>query len=44
MSKGLIDVKPLITNKIPLKDLVMEGFEKLITDKEQSKILVSPSL
>jgi len=44
MGNGQLDVKPLITNKINLNNIVSEGFEKLITDKSEAKILVSPDL
>lgn len=42
MSSGQIDVRPLITSKISLEDVVEKGFEKLVEDKKQAKILVQP--
>lgn len=43
ISTGRLDVKSVITKKIDLKDIVEEGFNQLINDKKQSKILVRPS-
>lgn len=42
ISTGRLDVKPVITKKIDLKEIVEEGFNQLINDKNQSKILVKP--
>ncbi|MER2171040.1 MAG: 2,3-butanediol dehydrogenase [Psychrobacillus psychrodurans] len=42
ISTGRLDVKPVITKKIDLKDIVEEGFNQLINDKKQAKILVKP--
>ena len=42
ISTGRLDVKPVITKKIELKDIVENGFNQLINDKKQSKILVKP--
>lgn len=43
IATGRLDVKPVITKKIQLEDIVEEGFNQLINDKKQSKILVQPS-
>ncbi|WP_313897643.1 zinc-binding dehydrogenase [Bacillus litorisediminis] len=43
MATGRLDVKPVITKKIDLQDIVEEGFNQLINDKKQAKILVRPS-
>ncbi|MFD1849720.1 2,3-butanediol dehydrogenase [Oceanobacillus bengalensis] len=43
ISTGRLDVKPVITKKIELEDIVEEGFNQLINDKKQAKILVKPS-
>jgi (R,R)-butanediol dehydrogenase / meso-butanediol dehydrogenase / diacetyl reductase len=42
LEKGVINVKPIITSKIKLEDIVELGFNKLTTSKEECKILVSP--
>lgn len=39
---GRLDVKQVITKKIELDDIVEEGFNQLINDKKQAKILVRP--
>lgn len=45
IAMGKVDPSPLITGKIALKDIVDEGYEKLINDKDnQLKIIVSPEL
>jgi len=43
IATGRLDVKQVITKKIELKDVVEEGFNQLIHDKKQAKILVRPS-
>ncbi|WP_071435384.1 2,3-butanediol dehydrogenase [Bacillus kwashiorkori] len=43
IATGRLDVKPIITKKINLSDVVEEGFNQLITDKKQAKILVRPA-
>ena len=41
---GKVDLEPFITAKIPLKNLVLEGFDQLIHDNEHHvKILVDPT-
>jgi (R,R)-butanediol dehydrogenase / meso-butanediol dehydrogenase / diacetyl reductase len=42
LEKGVINVKPIITSKIKLEDIVELGFNKLTTSKGECKILVSP--
>ncbi|WP_163582812.1 2,3-butanediol dehydrogenase [Gracilibacillus saliphilus] len=42
LSKGSIKADPVITNKISIDDIIEEGFEKLLVDKNECKILVSP--
>ncbi len=45
MADGRIDVKPLITAKIGLEDLIEKGFKELVEHKEKHiKILVSPEI
>ncbi|RPF50061.1 2,3-butanediol dehydrogenase [Aquisalibacillus elongatus] len=44
LAKGSIKAEKVITSKIALDDIVEGGFEKLIVDKSESKILVDPSL
>jgi (R,R)-butanediol dehydrogenase / meso-butanediol dehydrogenase / diacetyl reductase len=44
LGKGLINVKPVITSKIKLEDIVELGFDKLIASKAECKILVSPEM
>lgn len=40
IATGRLDVTPVITKKIDLKDIVEDGFNQLIEDKNQAKILV----
>lgn len=40
ISSGSLDVKSVVTDEISLKNIVDSGFEKLINDKSQAKILV----
>jgi (R,R)-butanediol dehydrogenase / meso-butanediol dehydrogenase / diacetyl reductase len=42
LAKGSINAGPVITNKIGLDEIIEEGFDKLIEDKSECKILVSP--
>ena len=42
IATGRLDVKSVITKKIDLKDIVEDGFNQLINDKKQAKILVRP--
>jgi (R,R)-butanediol dehydrogenase/meso-butanediol dehydrogenase/diacetyl reductase len=42
MTRGYFPADKLVTKKIKLDDIVPEGFEALVNDKEQIKILVSP--
>ena len=42
MEKGYFSKDVLVTKKIQLADLVNEGFEALVKEKNQVKILVSP--
>lgn len=43
MGSGQLDVTSIITKKITLDDIVTEGFETLVNDKTQAKILVTLS-
>lgn len=43
MEKGFFSADKLVTKKINLENIVEEGFETLVKDKEQIKILVKPS-
>jgi len=40
IDSGQIDAKKIITKKIKLENIVAEGFETLVNDKAQSKILI----
>jgi (R,R)-butanediol dehydrogenase/meso-butanediol dehydrogenase/diacetyl reductase len=42
LANGSIDAAPVITKKIYLDDIVEQGFETLIKDSGQPKILVTP--
>ena len=41
IASGRINVKQVITNKTQLENIVEDGFEKLLNDKSEAKILVS---
>ncbi|WAH35708.1 2,3-butanediol dehydrogenase [Alicyclobacillus dauci] len=43
IANGQINAMGLISKKIKLADIVSEGFEALLMDKSQSKILVTPN-
>ncbi len=43
MGTGQLDVTSIITKKITLEEIVAEGFETLVNDKTQAKILVTLS-
>ncbi|BFT72323.1 (R,R)-butanediol dehydrogenase [Paenibacillus sp. P36] len=43
LASGQLDLKPIITKKIVLDDIIEEGFNALANDKSQAKILVSPN-
>ena len=40
LSQGSLNVEPIITSTIKLDDIVEDGFEKLLNDKTECKILV----
>lgn len=40
ISNGVLDVKQVITDRIPLDRIIEDGLEKLLVDKTQAKILV----
>ncbi len=42
MKRGYFQVEKLVTKRIQLNDIVTEGFETLMKEKEQVKILVKP--
>ena len=42
MKKGYFSKDLLVTKKIKLDDIIEEGFETLVKEKSQVKILVSP--
>ncbi|MEK3788423.1 2,3-butanediol dehydrogenase [Paenibacillus sp. FSL K6-1230] len=44
MEQGYFSAEKLITKRIALQDVVSEGFETLMKEKSQVKILVSPNL
>lgn len=44
VQEGKVDLAPFITAKIPLEDLISDGFDQLINNnEEQVKILVNPN-
>ncbi len=43
MNQGYFQAEKLVTKKIELDDIVAQGFEALIQEKNQIKILVKPS-
>ncbi|MDQ0207489.1 2,3-butanediol dehydrogenase [Alkalicoccobacillus murimartini] len=43
LSKGSLNVEPIITSTITLDNIVEDGFEKLLNDKTECKILVRPN-
>ena len=43
MGSGQLDVTSIITKRIGLDEIVTEGFETLVNDKTQAKILVTLS-
>jgi 2-desacetyl-2-hydroxyethyl bacteriochlorophyllide A dehydrogenase len=42
MASGQVDVKPLISDVIPLADIQTKGFERLKSDRSLIKVLVEP--
>ena len=42
MQQGYFPAEKIVTKRIPLDDVVTEGFETLVNDKSQIKILVDP--
>jgi len=42
MQKGYFRAEDLVTNRIALEDIVEKGFERLLADKSQIKIMVRP--
>lgn len=42
IAAGRLDVSTVITSKIELNDIVDKGFETLINDIKQAKVLVKP--
>jgi (R,R)-butanediol dehydrogenase/meso-butanediol dehydrogenase/diacetyl reductase len=42
LADGRIDVEPMITSRVYIEDAVGEGFDKLLADRNQIKILVTP--
>ena len=43
MEQGYLPKDKLVTKRIKLQDIVSEGFEALVKEKSQVKILVSPN-
>lgn len=43
-SRGLIDPSAIITRKVSLAQAVPQGFDALLADKDQVKVLVAPNL
>ncbi|MDO5102086.1 MAG: hypothetical protein Q4D91_04200 [Lautropia sp.] len=43
MEQGYFSKDKLVTKRIPLASIVDEGFEALVREKSQVKILVSPN-
>ncbi|BBI74834.2 hypothetical protein HAALTHF_41760n [Vreelandella aquamarina] len=42
MQRGYFRAEDMVTQRIPLADIVEEGFEALLNDKAQVKIIVTP--
>ena len=42
LADGRVDVRPMITSRIAIEDGVGRGFDTLLADRDQIKILVSP--
>ncbi len=42
LADGRINVEPMITSRVYIEDAVGEGFDKLLADRDQIKILVTP--
>jgi len=42
MADGRVNVAPVITSRVYIADAVGEGFDKLLVDRNQIKILVTP--
>ena len=42
MQRGYFRAEDMVTQRIPLADIVEEGFEALLSDKAQVKIIVTP--
>ena len=42
MASGQVDVKPLISDIVPMQDIQAKGFERLKSDKSVVKLLVKP--
>jgi len=42
-SRGLIDPSAIVTRKVPLAQAVSQGFDALLANKDQVKILVAPN-
>jgi (R,R)-butanediol dehydrogenase/meso-butanediol dehydrogenase/diacetyl reductase len=42
-AKGLIDPSAIVTRKVPLAQAVSQGFDALVADKNQVKVLVAPN-
>ncbi|MDO9202277.1 MAG: butanediol dehydrogenase, partial [Hydrogenophaga sp.] len=42
-AKGLVDPSVIVTRKVALDHAVKDGFDALLTDKSQVKVLVSPN-
>ncbi len=40
ISNGVLDVKQIVNDRIPLDRIIEDGLEKLLVDKTQAKILV----
>jgi (R,R)-butanediol dehydrogenase/meso-butanediol dehydrogenase/diacetyl reductase len=43
VNEGLVNVAPFITSRIKADDIVAQGYEKLLDDRSEVKILVSMS-
>jgi (R,R)-butanediol dehydrogenase/meso-butanediol dehydrogenase/diacetyl reductase len=44
IADGRLDITPLVTGRIQLEQIVGQGFEELVNNKEHNvKIIVSPS-
>jgi (R,R)-butanediol dehydrogenase/meso-butanediol dehydrogenase/diacetyl reductase len=42
LADGRVNVEPMITSRVYIEDAVGEGFDRLMADRNQIKILITP--